>query len=207
MMRYTGARRLINALRLVVMLPLGLISSDSGAQRSDSAGVAPQIELRNLEMRDQHGSTVRFASDVIGDKIVALNFVYTSCQTACPVVSAIFSRLHEQLGEKLQSDVRLVSISINPLTDTPVKLNEQAGRYHAGPDWIWLTGEKQHIDAILKGLGAYTADYSSHAPLIIVGDPLNGRWTRFFSLPSPMMIATKIDELLAARQLQNQKLQ
>jgi protein SCO1/2 len=160
---------------------------------------SPTVNLLNAELLDQNGTRVRFASDIVGDRIVALNFIYTDCSTTCPVVSAIFSKLQSQLGNKLQQDVRLVSLSINPATDTPDKLKVYAERFHAQSEWRWLTGEKAQVDALLKGLGVYNTDYTSHAPVILVGDPVNGEWTRFNGLTSPETIAARIDELHAAR--------
>lgn len=159
------------------------------------------IELLDVELLDQDGAPTRFASEVIGDRIVALNFVYTSCDTVCPMVSAIFARLQEQLGDRLGQQVRLASVSIDPLTDTPARLKEYAQRFHAGPDWIWLTGEKQRIESTLKGLGVYTADFSGHAPAVLVGDASRDLWVRFNALASPDEIKAKIDALLAARSI------
>jgi protein SCO1/2 len=161
--------------------------------------VAAPVELPNAELLDQNGAPVRFASDVAGNRVMALSFIYTDCQTACPVVSGIFSKLQDRLGDKLARDVRLVSLSIDPATDTPERLKAYAERFHAVPEWLWLTGEKAQVDALLKGLGVYSADYANHAPVILVGDPARGEWTRFNGLSSPDTIAAKIDELLDAR--------
>jgi protein SCO1 len=161
--------------------------------------IASSAALPNAELQDQNGAPVRFASDVAGNRIMALNFIYTDCQTACPVVSGIFSKLQSRLGDKLAKDVRMVSLSINPATDTPERLKAYAERFHAAPEWLWLTGEKAQVDALLKSLGVYSADVANHAPVILVGDPVRGEWTRFNGLSSPDTIAARIDELLNAR--------
>ncbi|WP_024297599.1 SCO family protein [Methylomicrobium lacus] len=160
---------------------------------------SPKVKLQNPELRNQDGAAVRFASDIAGDRIIALNFIYTDCSTACPVASAIFAKLQSRLGDKLTRDVRMVSLSINPATDTPARLKAYAERFHATPEWVWLTGEKTHVDALLKGLGVYNRDYTNHAAVILVGDPARGVWTRFNGLSSPDAIAARIDELLLAR--------
>ena len=160
---------------------------------------SPKVKLLNPELLDQNGAQVRFASDIVGDRIMALNFIYTDCSTACPVASAIFSKLQNRLGEKLKQDVRMVSLSINPATDTPERLKAYAERFHAEREWVWLTGEKARVDALLKGLGVYNADYTNHASVILVGDPTRGVWTRFNGFSSPDAIAARIDELLVAR--------
>jgi protein SCO1/2 len=161
--------------------------------------VASPAALPNAELLDQNGAQVRFASDVAGNRIMALNFIYTDCQTACPLVSGIFSKLQSRLGDKLAKDVRMVSLSINPAADTPERLKAYAERFHAAPEWLWLTGEKAQVDALLKSLGVYSTDVANHAPVILVGDPVRGEWTRFNGLSSPDTIAARIDELLNAR--------
>jgi protein SCO1/2 len=161
--------------------------------------IASPVVLPNAELQDQNGAPVRFASDVAGNRIMALNFIYTDCQTACPVVSGIFAKLQSRLGDKLARDVRMVSLSINPATDTPERLKAYAERFHAAPEWLWLTGEKAQVDALLKSLGVYSTDVANHAPVILVGDPVRGEWTRFNGLSSPDTIAARIDELLNAR--------
>ena len=157
------------------------------------------VKLLNTELLDQNGTQVKFISDIVGDRIIAINFIYTDCHTACPVVSAIFAKLQNQLGEKLQKDVRMVSLSINPITDTPESLKTYSTHFNAKPEWVWLTGEKKPVDDLLKGLGVYSADYSNHTPVILVGDSISGVWTRFDGFTRPETLAAKIDELLFAR--------
>ena len=170
-----------------------------GNKPSSSGDQSLNVELLDLDLLDQNAKQIKFASEAIASKIVALNFVYTSCNTTCPLITAIFANLQKKLGDRLGQQVRLVSLSINSMTDTPARLKEYADRFHAGPDWIWLTGDKQHVEKVLKGLGVYTADYAEHPPTILVGDAEQNTWFRFNGLPSPNQIAAKIDTLLVAR--------
>lgn len=157
-----------------------------------------KIVVPNPELRNQNGIRVRF-SDIAGDRIIAVNFIYTDCSTACPVASAIFSKLQSRLGDKLGQTVRLVSLTLNPATDTPERLKAYAERFHAQPEWVWLTGEKSEVEALLKGLRVYNADITNHAAVILVGDLNRGEWVRLNGLSSPDAIAARIDELLLAR--------
>lgn len=184
---------------VIVLAFLALITLPSGSLQKASPPAPSNVKVLDAELMDQNGVQVRFVSDVVGDRIIALNFIYTDCSTACPVVSAIFSKLQGQLGEKLKQDVRLVSLSVNPAADTPERLKAYAKRFHAGSEWVWLTGEKAQVDALLKGLGVYSIDYTTHAPLILVGDPMRNVWTRFNGFANPKAIAARIDELLNSR--------
>ena len=185
---------------IIAVLAAGaLIAVLANSSQRAHPTASSDVKLLNAELLDQNGAQVRFASDIVGDRIIALNFIYTDCSTACPVVSAIFEKLQNQLGEKRRQDVRLVSLSINPATDTPERLKTYAAHFHAQSEWSWLTGEKSQVDALLKGLGVYSTDYTNHTPVILVGDPVSGVWTRFNGFTSPETITARIDELLATR--------
>ena len=189
----------ISAIIIAVLAVGVMITRFSNSPQMTPPVSSPDVKLPNTELLDQNGATVRFASDIVGNRIIALNFIYTDCSTACPVVSAIFSKLQGQLGEKLKQNVRMVSLSINPTTDTPERLKAYAEHFHPEPGWVWLTGEKAQVDVLLKGLGVYRADYTNHTPVILVGDPIRDVWTRFNGFSTPEAIDARIDELLVAR--------
>lgn len=166
---------------------------------SGPQATAATVRLLDTRLLDQDGVPVRFASEAVGEGVVIIGFVYTSCTTVCPVVSAVFAQLQARLGPRLGQDVRLISLSIDPVTDVPSRLKAYASRYDAGPGWRWLTGEKSEVDRTLEALGAYSGDPASHPPMILVGDVRRGGWTRFLGIASPERIAARAEELLAAR--------
>ena len=128
-----------------------------------------------------------------------MDFVYTTCTTVCPVLSAVFGQLQGRLGQRLGRDVFLVSVSVDPIRDTPSRLQAYAAQHQAGPGWIWLTGDKPAVDRVLEGLGAYAPNYEDHPPMVLVGDGKSGNWTRFFGFPGPDQLLAKVDELVGAR--------
>ncbi len=166
---------------------------------TQSKGASADVRLYDLELIDQNGQPARFKSDVIGNRIVVINFIYTSCTTVCPVLSAIFGQVQHRLGSRLGKDVFLVSVSVDPVTDRPQRLRAYAKKNKARPGWIWLTGEKTTVDKVLQGLRAYTPDFEDHPSMMLVGDARSGDWTRFYGFMSPDQVVTKVDELLAAR--------
>ena len=159
------------------------------------------IDVRDNELITHNGELVRFATDVVSDRIVVIDFVYTTCTTVCPVLSAIFQQVQQGLDDRPDADVRMISVSVDPGRDTPKRLKEYSEKLHAGSDWIWLTGEKTAVDEVLVGLGAYTPDFEDHPSIVLVGDPQSGIWKRFFGFPGPKKILAAVDELSAARQV------
>jgi protein SCO1/2 len=164
------------------------------------AAKSADVDLRDLALIDQDGRRVQFVSDVIADRIVVMDFVYTSCTTVCPVLSALFGQVQSQLGDRLGEDVILVSVSVDPTRDTPQRLKAYAARHQAKPGWIWLTGPKTTMDEVLNGLGAYSPNFENHPSMVLVGDGRSGRWSRFFGFPTPDRIMQQVNTLQAARQ-------
>jgi protein SCO1/2 len=158
------------------------------------------VELLDRTLVDQDGREVNFVSEVIGDKIVVMDFVYTTCTTVCPVLTALFGQVQGQLGERLGEDVVLVSVSVDPTRDTPQRLKAYAAKHKAQPGWIWLTGPKSTMDEVLDGLGAYTPNFENHPAMVLVGDGATGEWSRFFGFPNPDRIMEQVDALEAARE-------
>lgn len=157
------------------------------------------VRLLDLEVRRHDHETVRFVTDVIQDRIVVMNFIYTNCTTSCPLSSAIMGKVRRELGERVGADVRLVSLSVDPATDTPARLNDYSRRFGAGPGWIWLTGERLTVNRILKGLGIYTADFQDHPLVWLIGDGRVNTWTRLYGVVAPSQIIGVVESFTAAR--------
>ena len=158
-----------------------------------------KVDLLDHTLVDQHGKDVKFVSDVIGDRIVVMDFIYTSCTTVCPVISAVFGQVQTKLGDELGDEVVLVSVSVDPARDTPQRLKAYAATHKAQPGWIWLTGGKRTMDEVLDGLGAYTPNFENHPAMVLVGDGRTGEWSRFFGFPSPDRLVEQVNALQAAR--------
>jgi len=161
------------------------------------AASAARVVLRANPLLDASGKRVRLAKDVIGDRIAVVNFIYTNCTTVCPVTSATFQQVQNRLGESLGRDVVLVSVSVDPLRDTPERLHQYASRYEARAGWVWLTGAKPDVDNVLRGLGAYTPSFEDHPAAVLVGDASG--WTRFLGFPSVEQLVGRVEAIRAAR--------
>ena len=163
------------------------------------APASAKVALSEAPLLDQGGKRVRLAQDVIGERIAVVNFIYTSCTTVCPVSSATFAQLQKRLAASLGKEVVLVSITVDPLRDTPQRLREYAARYEAREGWVWLTGAKPDVDGVLKGLGAFSARFEDHPATVLIGDASGGPWTRIYGFPSVDELLTRIETAHLAR--------
>ena len=157
------------------------------------------VELRDLPLLDADGAEHRFRSELVGDDIVVIDFIYTSCTTVCPVISAIFAEVQDQLGPQLGAGVRMLSLSLDPQTDVPARLKRFADNFAPQPGWRFVTGEQAIMDQVLIGLGAYSPAFEEHAATILIGDPERGEWRRLYGFASPEQILGTVAELAAAR--------
>jgi protein SCO1/2 len=153
-----------------------------------------QVKLPDLELLDQDGRSLKFRSDLVQNRQVVIDFIYTSCGTVCPILSSVFAQLQEELGDALGEEVLLISISVDPGTDRPERLKAYAERYQAKPGWTFLTGERQTIDQLLSALGTYAFELSEHPPSVLVGNAGKGHWTRFNGFPKPQEIHQALAE-------------
>jgi protein SCO1/2 len=112
---------------------------------------------------------------------VVVNFVFTTCTTICPVMTATFSKIYRELGSE-QDGVLLVSVSIDPEYDTPSVLKKYAERWKAGDDWEFLTGDLDEINGLLKSFNAFYGDKMGHKPLYMMKQPGSDSWVRIEGL-------------------------
>ncbi|MBV9927000.1 MAG: SCO family protein [Acidobacteria bacterium] len=155
--------------------------------------VTSKMSIPDVELLDQDGRTIHFYSDLVKGKTVAVNFIFTTCTTICPPLGATFARVQRDLGERAGQDVRLISVSVDPATDTPERLKAWGEKFHAGPGWTLVTGPKPQVDELLRALGAATASPQDHSPTVLVGNDATGRWTRAYGLARPAVLLGLID--------------
>jgi protein SCO1/2 len=103
-------------------------------------GAAPAFVLT-----DQNGQP--FDSERLKGSVWIADFIFTSCTGSCPEMSRRMSILQD----RLEPEIQLVSISVDPARDTPAALFEYASRYRAQPGrWHFLTGEREAIAQLVQ---------------------------------------------------------
>lgn len=152
----------------------------------------PSMKIPDAEIYDQFGRELHFYSDLVKDKVVAINFVFTTCTAICPSLTATFRRVQQEAAAR-GLKVQLISISVDPTTDTPERLKDFAAKFKAEPGWTFVTGEKTRIDSVLQALGAAVANRNDHTPMMLIGNDASNYWTRAYGLTSP----AKIVDILA----------
>jgi len=156
------------------------------------------MQIPNVKVVDQNGKALDFYTDLVKGRNVAINFIFTTCTSVCPVLSATFRRVQVEL-ENSQSETKLISISVDPTVDTPERLRDFAEKFKAGPGWTFVTGDKTEIDSLLQRLGAGVGNKNDHTSMILIGNDPADVWTRTYGLSSPSVIMKVITDTAARK--------
>ena len=135
----------------------------------------------NTPLVNQDGEAFRFYDDILKGKVVAINFMYTSCEDSCPLETAKLLQVNRLLGGHVGKDVHMYSISIDPARDTPAVLKDYKKKFNIGSNWQFLTGTQKDIDLIRKKLGMFASgetELSNHNINFIMGNESMGQWIR-----------------------------
>lgn len=162
---------------LAVLVPFGARADENITY--SGTGVAyniPDVTLINAE-----GEPVSLRAELTFDKPVFVNFIFTSCSSFCPLMTATLAKVQTELL-KLGEAFRIVSISIDPGQDTPAHLQAYAQRFRAQPEWHFLTGDAANILVVQRAFDAYRGVKMNHAALTLMHFPRDGRWKRFEGL-------------------------
>lgn len=117
-------------------------------------GGEPQLEhlgtVPAFTLSDERGH--EFTEEALRGHPTLIDFVFTRCDTICPVVSARMARMQDKLLDRRAESIKLISITVDPAYDTPEKLTEYAVRFGARPDkWRFLTGPVDKVRALVEG--------------------------------------------------------
>jgi protein SCO1 len=198
-------RTLLIAGVLAALSPTGSLAQghDHGAH---SAGGTPEIDARTLALRQdkalryftdlpvvaQDGKERRFFSDVLMDKVVLIYLFFTNCENTCPVINQKLANVQDLLGDRLGADITMISITTDPARDTPPVVKHYSEHFEPRPGWLFLSGEKQNIETIVRRLGHTAPDPTAHTTFLMVGDVAKGKWTKL----RPTASETEIAEML-----------
>ena len=155
----------------------------------------------NIPLTTQDGETVYFFDDLIKDKIVVINFIYTSCPDTCSLETAQLVKVQNILGNRVGTEVYFYSISIDPEIDTPLVLKEYKEMF--GARWTFLTGKNEDIIELRKKLGLYIEEIQdgskNHNVSMIIGNQKTGRWMTRSPFENPYVFADQLSAFRAPK--------
>lgn len=153
----------------------------------------PEAGIPDLEVLDQDGQRRRFYSELVEGKVVVLSFGFTTCRGYCPMQGRALAALQAALAD--QEDVRFITVSLDPVNDTPARLKAWGDRYGRGPHWTLVTGEKAAVDCLLLHLRGVASGTDEHEPILLIGNDRHAAWVREHALEAPERLRQAVARL------------
>jgi protein SCO1 len=194
-------RRALFALLAAPLASAWPVAAAQPAARSSRVPPLGAAYFPRVALRTHDGKRVRFYEDLIKGKVVAINFMFTSCSSFCPRATANLIKVQRHLGARLGVDVHMLSITVDPDRDTPDVLNKYAIAHQTMPGWEFLTGEKGDIDQIRRKLGVFDddPDKTQHTGILTYGNEATGSWAAMPVIAAPAVIARTLIKLIVRR--------
>jgi protein SCO1/2 len=191
---------MIDRRHLLVTLPASLVAAARSARGQELAVLRP-LRLRGEEVIvvDSSGRRRPFWADVVADKLVVLNPIFTQCSSLCPLTNAVMAELQDLLAAELGDRLRLVSLGIDPFGDTAPALSAMARELGAGPHWLWIRADPPELDRLLRLLAAGKGRVDDHPPLFLVLDGRTREALRTDGIPPADRLAALVRGQLARR--------
>lgn len=155
-----------------------------------SASMA-SYDIPDVQLIDETGAAMTLRSLLDTDQPVALNFIFTTCTTICPVMTATFAQMQRELGDAAKQ-LRLVSVSIDPEYDRPDILQAYARQFQAGEGWTFLTGDSADIVRVMQSFDTYAGSKMNHQPVTLLKSPHSESWVRIDGLASGADLAHEV---------------
>lgn len=155
------------------------------------------VTIPDVPVLDQDGRPRKFYSDLVRGKAVAINFMYTTCTTACPLLGVAFAGVQDRIAERVGRDVHLLSISVDPATDTPARMKAWGAQHGARAGWTLVTGARPDIVKLLRALGVTAGRKEDHPTFVLIGDDRRADWRRAWGLLPAAELIPLIEQALA----------
>ena len=190
----------MNRLAPFPFVPLAvLILAFAALAQSPKPAADPQTTAQkyftDTVLVDQNGKSQRLFTDLMKDKVVIVEVFHTDCANVGPPIHANFRKIQSGLADRA-AEYRILSITIDPLNDTPPVLKKFATTNKAETNWFFLTGDKPNVDLVLKKFGLYADKKEDHLTIIIIGNVRTGLWKKAFGLAKPDELISVVRSVL-----------
>ena len=166
-----------------------------GGEQVASGASWDETYFPNSPVISQDGEEFDFYDDLIDDKTVVINFIYTNCPDICGLSTARLAWVRDELDEAVGEEVSFYSISLDPENDTPEKLKEYAEAFGADNEWLFLTGDPEELQEIRWKLGERSRSLDEHRSDMVIGNDETGFWRRTSLMGNLATVANEIREL------------
>lgn len=163
-----------------LLLVLATLPTMAWAERA----ATEQLVLPDAPVTDASYRIDGFVSRLHSAGTVIVSFSFIECTALCPMTNAILAEVDDRIvAEGLP--LTIVTLTIDPVNDTPAKLAEAAGAVGASDRWIWLTAAPVDTFLLLDSFGLPPGPIEDHNPMLLIGNVGTGEFQRIVGLPEP----------------------
>jgi cytochrome oxidase Cu insertion factor (SCO1/SenC/PrrC family) len=167
-----------------------MMSSEKASVRS------ARITVPDIEVTDQNNHKLHFYRDLVQGKTVAINFIFTTCTTICPPMTANFASVQKKMLQRGEKNLHLISVTVDPENDTPAKLKSYAEMFNAQPGWTFVTGTRSQLEQLWKTFSITAGNKLDHSPTVVIGNEPRHQWIFASGLNSPEKLGKVVDSVL-----------
>jgi protein SCO1/2 len=188
------AYRVANYLRRLLLIAAMLMFGTTLVWAAPEGSPWGKDYFPNIELVDQDGKKYHFYDDLVKDKVVVIDFIFTHCGDTCPAQTASLTKVYKLLADRMGKDIFFYSISIDPKHDTPKVLKEYAEKFNTGAGWLFLTGKTDDVTLLRQKLGLYrtgidAAKLNEHKTSFMIGNDATGQWIKRSPFDKPQVLA------------------
>lgn len=149
--------RLAASLALCLLAPAG------------TGAFAAGLDLDDTPLVTAAGSPVTFSPSLFDAAATVISFTFSGCQSVCPMSDVIMNDL-ASAAAAADVDVALVTITLDPINDTPEVLAAHRRKYGfpAHTEWRWLTGDPDAVFNVLNRLGMRVGSLADHPSFFVI---------------------------------------
>jgi len=158
-----------------------ICSAAAAAQATDADA---RKYFTDTEVVDQNGKKLRLYSDLMDGKTVIVLPFYSTDTAVAPVLIRTLASLQNTYRDR-SGEFNIIAVSVDPVVDTPSRNKALATKYNLGPNFYFITGEKNNVDLVAKKFGIYVENKTGSTSIILIGNNKTGLWKKAFGLGKP----------------------
>lgn len=174
-------------------------SHDAMMSGEKSSVRSAKVTVPDVEVTDQNNRKLHFYRDLVQGKTVAINFIFTTCTTICPPLTANFASVQKKMLEHGDKSLHLISVTIDPENDTPAKLKSYAEMFNAQPGWTFVTGTRSQLELLWNAFSISAGNKLDHSPTVAIGNDPRHQWVFASGLNSPEKLSKVIASVLDSK--------
>jgi len=157
--------------------------------------ISPAVPIPEIPVQLSNGRHTDLAALVRG-RSTALHLMFSGCTTTCPIQGYVFRQVQDLLHDASSRGIQLISMSVNPLEDTPEALRNWLARFKAKPGWMAARPAPESLDTIWRLFGASRGStvLADHATEVSIINARGNLIWRTYELPSPESLAEMLNQ-------------